>query len=663
MGRPKIPVWRALQLMIAVNDSWDDVRHNRVMQARTVIARAMSWLAVVGLAAPAAGAAPGPPPVLGSMTALAQSVTPQGGSSTAGAHLDRAVHVLVVANDDPNRPYVRQALEGLRRALREGNSTAVLYTEFFDQVRFGDRPTYPEEFRAWLLHKYRDQRLDAIVVRGQGALELFARRPDSPWNDLPIVYGTLGDLTIDIRDTHPTASGVVLGNHFPLLMQTIKTILPDTRRIAAIRGAAETERSREEYWLPQIREAGFEVMDLVGLAMSDLLARVSTLPDDTAPLFLSYLRDPAGRVYEAGEAQTLIDGASNRPLFTLMNNGLTEGLVGGPTPDMVFAGHQWGVELRARLAGKPPSTITLPLSRLSPLIFDARGLRRWGIPESRLPPHSLVVNRPPSLWRDYRGSVITAAAIGIMLAVLLAVTLVERRHRAQAQTALRASYVQLQSLTDRLITAQEEERARIARDLHDDIGQRVASFSIALSRLKRQLPAEAPAAGQSVSDLQQEATRLSKELRQLSHDLHPSALEHLGLLQAIRARCNEFREESGTPVRFDVSEDWRDVPEPVALCLYRVAQEALRNVASHAHARHVVVALGTHNGHLSMRVSDDGQGFNPTAGRTGLGLVSLGERVRMLGGRLDVAAAPGTGTDVLVTLPIGGHHAAESAAR
>jgi two-component system sensor histidine kinase UhpB len=90
----------------------------------------------------------------------------------------------------------------------------------------------------------------------------------------------------------------------------------------------------------------------------------------------------------------------------------------------------------------------------------------------------------------------------------------------------------------------------------------------------------------------------------------------------------------------------------VALCLYRVAQEALRNVAVHAHARRVVVALDKQDGHLMMRVSDDGQGFDPSAvGGAGLGLVSLGERVRMLGGRLDVTAQPGTGTDVVVTLP------------
>jgi len=113
------------------------------------------------------------------------------------------------------------------------------------------------------------------------------------------------------------------------------------------------------------------------------------------------------------------------------------------------------------------------------------------------------------------------------------------------------------------------------------------------------------------------------------------------------------------PVRLDVSEAWRDVPDAVALCLYRVAQEALRNVATHAHAQNVTMSLDRQDGHLTMRVTDDGRGFDPTATsrQSGLGLISLSERVRMLGGALDVTAVPDGGTRVAVSLPTGAWHA------
>jgi two-component system sensor histidine kinase UhpB len=149
-------------------------------------------------------------------------------------------------------------------------------------------------------------------------------------------------------------------------------------------------------------------------------------------------------------------------------------------------------------------------------------------------------------------------------------------------------------------------------------------------------------------------------LRHLSHELHPSALEHLGLLEALRERCDDFTQDSGVAVRLDVSDTWPDVPDAVALCFYRVAQEALRNIATHAGARQVTVTLDRVDGHLTMQVADDGCGFDPknaTARRTGLGLVSLAERVRMLGGELAITAGAGSGTRLAVTLPAGESHA------
>jgi two-component system sensor histidine kinase UhpB len=259
-----------------------------------------------------------------------------------------------------------------------------------------------------------------------------------------------------------------------------------------------------------------------------------------------------------------------------------------------------------------------------------------------------------------------AFALVSVQGAIIGALLVQGRDRRRVEAALRfseekarANFERARDLAGRLISARESERARIARDLHDDIGQRVASLSIALSRIQRRIPDVSHPVRQSLSDLEQQNTQLSADLRRLSHELHPGGLEHLGLLEALRERCDDFTQESGLSVRLDVSEAWRDVSEPLALCFFRVAQEALRNVATHAKAHNVTISLEQLDGQVMMQVTDDGCGFDPTAKspRRGLGLVSVDERVRMLGGALDVTAAQGAGTRVAVRLPTGGSHA------
>ncbi len=140
-------------------------------------------------------------------------------------------------------------------------------------------------------------------------------------------------------------------------------------------------------------------------------------------------------------------------------------------------------------------------------------------------------------------------------------------------------------MAGRLIYAQEEERTRIARELHDDVGQRVASLSIGLSSLKRRVPNPDDTARSELSGLQQQVVGLAKDLRDLSHELHPGALEHVGLLEALRGRCDEINGDFGTRVDVEVADGWSKVTDDIELCLYRVAQEALRNITKHAHAR------------------------------------------------------------------------------
>jgi signal transduction histidine kinase len=171
----------------------------------------------------------------------------------------------------------------------------------------------------------------------------------------------------------------------------------------------------------------------------------------------------------------------------------------------------------------------------------------------------------------------------------LAAEIVERQQAEEAlrasQDSLRRSNAQIQGLAGQLITAQEEERRRVARELHDDMSQQLAVLSIALSGLKRRLSSEGTEAQQEVARLQQQTITLSEAIRQLSHELHPGVLKHAGLVAALQENCAAFGRQHGVGVTFHADAGPEEIPAEVALCLYRVAQEALRNVARHAAAR------------------------------------------------------------------------------
>jgi two-component system sensor histidine kinase UhpB len=245
---------------------------------------------------------------------------------------------------------------------------------------------------------------------------------------------------------------------------------------------------------------------------------------------------------------------------------------------------------------------------------------------------------------------------------MLEAEIVERRQAEEAlrasQEYLRRSHAQIQGLAGRLITAQEAERSRIARELHDDISQQLAALSIACSGLKRRLPSEAAAAQQEVARLQQQTIALSEAIRHLSHELHPGVLQHAGLVAALRGDCAKFGSQYGIVVTFHTDTGLEEIPADVALCLYRVAQEALRNMARHAGACRAEVALTRSDDILELRIADDGQGFDLAAARLhgGLGLISIDERVRLLQGGVQIVTEPRRGTELRVRVPL---HACE----
>jgi signal transduction histidine kinase len=214
---------------------------------------------------------------------------------------------------------------------------------------------------------------------------------------------------------------------------------------------------------------------------------------------------------------------------------------------------------------------------------------------------------------------------------------------AQAEAATR-------DLSSRLIDAQEDERRRLARELHDDFSQRLALVSVRLQVLRPHAGNRATAELDRVSD---DVRELASDVHRFAHQLHPAKLDQLGLATAVRSWCRVLSQQSGLHIEAAVDGVPEALPPDVALCAYRVIQESTQNAVRHSGARTVTVSLSMPDGLLRLVVADDGRGFDvKPARRGGLGLVSMRERVRPLGGTLTVESQPGRGTRVELGLPV-----------
>jgi signal transduction histidine kinase len=213
---------------------------------------------------------------------------------------------------------------------------------------------------------------------------------------------------------------------------------------------------------------------------------------------------------------------------------------------------------------------------------------------------------------------------------------------------------ELSNLSRRLIQAQEAERALLARELHDDVTQRLAVLAIDVGRAESAAPGGAQSG--TLRTVRESLVRLSEDIHSLAYRLHPSVLEELGLAEALRTECERKGRHGGIDVTLDLDRVPAAIGKDRALCLYRVAQEALNNVVRHARAKTAGVTLRQVDGGLLLAIRDDGVGFDAEEPRNrgSLGLVSMRERLRLVNGTLDIDSTPGQGTVIVAWVPGGG---------
>jgi len=254
--------------------------------------------------------------------------------------------------------------------------------------------------------------------------------------------------------------------------------------------------------------------------------------------------------------------------------------------------------------------------------------------------------------------------VGLCAIVAAVIARLSLRHaaRSELESVLRFEEVaqarqDLQQLSVRLLQIQEDERTRLSRELHDEIGQTLTALRIEISQAIAALRAHPDAAEQSLEEARLLAEATVATVRNISLLLRPSLLDDLGLEPALQSLVEDFGRRSGIRSEFSSQDIPEDLPETHRTCIYRVVQEALTNCARHSAASRVDIRLLLAGGELELGVSDNGKGFSTDVhgapyGRTGLGILGMRERVAALGGVLSLDTAPGEGTRVTVRLPV-----------
>jgi signal transduction histidine kinase len=367
------------------------------------------------------------------------------------------------------------------------------------------------------------------------------------------------------------------------------------------------------------------------------------------------------RVIFPGELLPEITAVAPVPIYAAFEAHLGNGEVGGMMRKSTTDAQRLGAMALQILEGTPPGRIAPENSYVAP-IFDWRALRRWRINESSLPPGAEIRYRVPTAWELYGFYVMAALVVVTAQLVLIAGLLRERARVRRAnqvirtsEASLRSSYDRIRHMAGRLINAQEAARADIARDLHDDVCQRLASVALSVSSLRR---ATRDIDGLNTTTAFEAPDRDTKSalegIRRLSHDLHPATLRLVGLAEALRSHCVEVAQRNAVEVKFSAAESIGRVHPDVAVCLFRIVQESLRNGIVHGGARHLAVKLSRDGDRVELEVRDDGHGFDVNVAkstRKGLGLVMMEERANLVGGTAEVISQSGVGTTVRVAAP------------
>lgn len=554
--------------------------------------------------------------------------------------------VLVIDSYGGRWEPARKLTSALRRDLPARAGMALEFVEVPLRARSEDDHRLEPSLVTYL-HALFDEREPALVIALGRAAGLFvARQRQQLFPNAPTL--TLFCIEPDLADLHlgPTDAAVTYAYDLPWAIETLLAAAPGTERLFVVLGHTAAElRLRAGYgpFLAQVFPK-LAITWSTDLSFDELERTVGTLPPRTLVIYVSFDRDRTEARVEDAIALPAVLARSSAPVAGIYEEMLGTGVVGTVHADLEATRHEAVTAAAAILRGEEPSAARVtPKARMG-ATFDARALARWGIGHDRLPPFARVVNAPATFWSAYGRWVLGGGlVIALQGATILILTHSRRRLRAERAT--------LAALRRRLLTAQEDEQRRLARELHDDIAQRLGRLSFDAARLA----APGEPVERIAGEMRATIASLATDVSAMSYRLHPASLEDLGLEEAMRRECDALRTRASLDVQFAGHAPTDRLDREAELGLFRVLQESLRNVARHAKASHVLVTLATIGDRVQLAVRDDGVGLDTHAqdpGRPHLGLASMRERVELLGGEIAVESEPSGGTSVVAWVPL-----------
>jgi signal transduction histidine kinase len=525
-------------------------------------------------------------------------------------------------------------------AVRTDDSAPIeLYEEVVESHRFPG-PGQLQLLRDFLQKKYEGRTIDVIVAHGVGPLA-FARQNRELFGRPPVVTIVSPSGLITSSDG---VTGLQGGFFINGTVDLALALLPETQTVYVIDGARQNDDELQAEVTRQLKpRAGITLVYIRDRPLPEVLARVAAAPAHSMVFFIKQTMMSRTENIDEREALKQVVRVSSAPVFSQVEEYLGLGIVGG---------YVWRAEEDARRLAVMARTLANgahvrdvgPGRATYSTMLDWRQLQRWGIPGSRIPPTSIELYRQLSFFELYRKYVAAALAILIVQCALIGGLLVQRSRSKRATEAIR-------DLAGRLIASQEEERQRVARELHDGIGQKIALLSVEIAQVPESRSLRGWAAG--LQRMSEQIGEIATDIHNMSYALHPSKLQILGLASAMRALCRDMSAAGSAQIVFANERIPPSIDPEISLCVYRITQEALRNVVRHSRASQATVRLRHERGQLLLEVADSGVGFNVRAGHEGLGLVSMRERVAFLRGRLAIQTRPGGGTRISVRIPLG----------
>src|SRR5262245_24057503 len=393
--------------------------------------------------------------------------------------------VLILDQSDSDSAWFQAFSSEFRATLNAKSTTQIsVYSEHLDFNRFSG-PRHDDVVRAFLQDKFSKKQIGVIVAQGSGALDFLTRA--HLWPNTPVVMAAVDDATVARLRLPSNVTGTTYRLTFRDAVASAKMLVPNLKRIALVGDPFERQAVRGHFKeeIPAAM-AGLELIDLLGLPMTELLKRVAVLPEETAIIYTAINTDGAGVVYHPHEALRAVSHVANRPIVIDAETSVGYGGTGGLIVSPRLVGADTAELVLRVLDGQKPSDIPIAKGSFARPIFDWRELQRFGVDERRLPQDSEIRFRPPTFWDQYRWHAIGVVAVVLTQALMIAGLLLERRRRqiAEAESLQRVSEL---ARMNRFATAGELS-ASIAHEIRQPLAAISISGQAGLSWLKRQAP-------------------------------------------------------------------------------------------------------------------------------------------------------------------------------